>query len=153
MTRTTIDFGIDLGTTNSAIAVLKKVTPEIIKSSLGDVDVTPSAVGYGKNGQLFVGNGGLSKYIAARVEPTTGTLIENGFIEFKRRMGVEYVYKFTDSGLNRKPEELSAEVLKQLKADVAARTGEDVTVQSSLSRRHLNCTSAMQRGRRRSWRD
>jgi molecular chaperone DnaK len=41
-------------------------------------------------------------------------------------MGVEYVYKFTDSGLNRKPEELSAEVLKQLKADVAARTGEDV---------------------------
>jgi molecular chaperone DnaK len=49
MNRTTIDFGIDLGTTNSAIAVLKDVTSEIIKNNR-DQDITPSAVGYSKKG-------------------------------------------------------------------------------------------------------
>ena len=43
MSRTTIDFGIDLGTTNSAIAELKGVSTEIIKNN-SDGDITPSAV-------------------------------------------------------------------------------------------------------------
>ena len=47
MSRTTIDFGIDLGTTNSAIAVLKDVKPEIIKNNW-DADITPSAVSIDK---------------------------------------------------------------------------------------------------------
>lgn len=51
MSRTTIDFGIDLGTTNSAIAVLKGVSTEIIKNN-DDQDVTPSAVSFGKNGPV-----------------------------------------------------------------------------------------------------
>jgi len=51
MTRTTIDFGIDLGTTNSAIAVLKGVSTEVIKNNL-DQDVTASAVSYNKKGVL-----------------------------------------------------------------------------------------------------
>jgi molecular chaperone DnaK len=55
MSRTTIDFGIDLGTTNSAIAVLNGVEPEIIKNS-DDQDVTPSAVFINKQGVLRVGS-------------------------------------------------------------------------------------------------
>lgn len=109
MNRTTIDFGIDLGTTNSAIAVLKNVTPEIIKNN-DDQDVTPSAVSYGKNGQLFVGT---------RARNSVIDKPEDAYMEFKRRMGTNNLYKFKASGLNKKPEELSAEVLKSLRADVA----------------------------------
>ena len=55
MSRTTIDLGIDLGTTNSAIALLKGVKAEVIKSNL-DTDITPSAVYIGRNGNVIVGS-------------------------------------------------------------------------------------------------
>ncbi len=109
MNRTTIDFGIDLGTTNSAIAVLKDVRAEIIKNN-DDQDVTPSAVSYGKTGQLFVGT---------RAKNSIIDKPEDAYAEFKRRMGTNNIYKFKASGLVKKPEELSAEVLKSLRADVA----------------------------------
>ncbi|WP_262402165.1 Hsp70 family protein [Actinomadura sp. CNU-125] len=54
MTRTTIDFGIDLGTTNSAIAMLSGVGAEIVKNNLGS-DTTPSAVMIDRRGRLQVG--------------------------------------------------------------------------------------------------
>ena len=54
MSRQTIDFGIDLGTTNSAISLLKDVKPEIIKNN-DDEDTTSSAVYIGKSGQVVVG--------------------------------------------------------------------------------------------------
>ena len=47
MSRQTIDFGIDLGTTNSAISLLRDVKPEIIKNN-DDIDITASAVYIGK---------------------------------------------------------------------------------------------------------
>ena len=50
MARSTIDFGIDLGTTNSAISVLKGVKPEVVKNNL-DMDITSSAVYIGKQGK------------------------------------------------------------------------------------------------------
>jgi molecular chaperone DnaK len=109
MNRTTIDFGIDLGTTNSAIAVLKDVSAEIIKNN-DDQDVTPSAVSYGKNGQLFVGT---------RAKNSIIDKPQDAYIEFKRRMGTNNLYTFKASGLVKKPEELSSEVLKSLRADVA----------------------------------
>jgi molecular chaperone DnaK len=109
MNRTTIDYGIDLGTTNSAIAVLIGIEPRIVKNN-DDQDVTPSSVGYGKGGQLFVGTRARNMIID---KP------RDAYIEFKRRMGTEYAYVFSASGLAKKPEDLSSEILKALRADVA----------------------------------
>lgn len=116
MSRTTIDFGIDLGTTNSAIAVLNGVEPEIIKNS-DDQDVTPSAVFIDKKGVLRVGSRAKSATVGERSS-------RDAYTEFKRQMGTPHEYEFASSGQRKKPEELSAEVLKELRASVEARTGE-----------------------------
>jgi molecular chaperone DnaK len=115
MKRTTIDFGIDLGTTNSAVAVLNGVAPEIIKNNERDADITPSAV--------YIDKKGITRWGEAakiRVADAGGDV----YLEFKRRMGTDHVYKFKSSGQQRKPEELSAEILKSLKGDVQQKTGE-----------------------------
>lgn len=116
MSRATIDFGIDLGTTNSAIAVLKGVKPEVIKSNL-DTDITPSVVHIGKQGKVMVGMRAKEKLIGAP---------EDAYVEFKRKMGGDSVYKFRSAGLTKTPEELSAEVLKSLKGNVQQRLDEDI---------------------------
>ncbi len=116
MSRSTIDFGIDLGTTNSAIAVLDGVEPRIIKNS-DDQDVTPSAVFINKQGVLRVGTRARNATVGDRSH-------EDAYIEFKRQMGTPHLYQFASSGQQRKPEELSAEVLKELRASVEAKTGE-----------------------------
>ncbi len=114
MSRTTIDFGIDLGTTNSAIAVLKGVATEIIKNN-SDSDITPSAVSIDKKGALHLGQRAKNRALDAP---------DDAHLEFKRRMGSDHIYQFKSSGQTRSPEELSAEVLKSLRADVQQRTGE-----------------------------
>jgi molecular chaperone DnaK len=117
MNRSTIDFGIDLGTTNSAIAVIRGVETDIIKNNL-DQDITPSAVSYDKKGTLYVGD---------RAKKRVSSKPNDAFVEFKRRMGTEFIYSFEESGIKRKPEELSAEVLKSLRADVSRTTGEEIS--------------------------
>jgi len=117
MSRATIDFGIDLGTTNSAIAVLKGVHPEIIKNNELDADITPSAVSYDKKGAVLVGQRAKNRIID---KPS------DAYIEFKRRMGSDHVYHFKSSGMDRKPEDLSADVLKSLKGDAQQKTGEAI---------------------------
>lgn len=114
MARATIDFGIDLGTTNSAIAVLHGVGTEIIKNN-DDADITPSAVSIDRNGELLVG---------ARAKAKSAQSPQDAYREFKRRMGTDFVYRFKQAKLDRRPEELSAEVLKELKASVQQRTSE-----------------------------
>src|ERR1700733_1182930 len=104
MNKTTIDFGIDLGTTNSAIAVLKGVVTEVIKNN-ADADITPSAVSMDKKGTLLVGQ---------RAKNRIYDNPDDAYIEFKR------------SGQTRKPEDLSAEILKSLRADVQQRLDEVV---------------------------
>jgi molecular chaperone DnaK len=116
MSRSTIDFGIDLGTTNSAIAVLNGVEPQIIKNT-DDQDVTPSGVFINKQGVLRVGTRAKNATVGERSH-------EDAYIEFKRQMGTPHLYRFASSGQQRKPEELSAEVLKELRASVEAKTGE-----------------------------
>ena len=118
MERTTIDFGIDLGTTNSAIAVLDGVTPQIVKNN-EDKDITPSAVYLSKKGQIYTGD-------KAKNALERDISCNDAFIEFKRRMGSDFEYEFPASGQRKRPEELSAEILKSLRGDVAQRTGEDV---------------------------
>ncbi|MCP5560570.1 MAG: Hsp70 family protein [Verrucomicrobiaceae bacterium] len=119
MSRTTIDFGIDLGTTNSAVAVLNDIEPEIIKNN-DDLDITSSAVWINRKGVVHVGS---------RAKQATASERDhaNAFIEFKRLMGTPTEYHFEASGERRKPEDLSAEVLKALKAAVEARTGEVIS--------------------------
>ena len=116
MSRSTIDYGIDLGTTNSAIAVLNGLAPEIIPNN-DSGDITPSAVGITQKGTTYVG------------ERAKGMVIDkddDAYIEFKRQMGSDTVYQFKSSGRTLKPEELSSEVLKSLKADVQQRFSEEI---------------------------
>jgi molecular chaperone DnaK len=112
----TIDFGIDLGTTNSSIAALRGTEVEVFRNNEG-FEYTPSAVWLDKNGGLRVG-----RRAKERLEDDR----ENAFCEFKLQMGTGIDYVFARNGAKLKPEELSAEVLKSLKADVAQKKGEEV---------------------------
>ena len=118
MSRTTIDFGIDLGTTNSAIAVLKGTVPEVIKNNL-DADITPSAVSIDKRGQVRVGERAKS-----RMEDEEAG--DDSYVEFKRRMGTDHKYEFKSASRILSPEEMSAEVLKDLKGNVQQQYSEDI---------------------------
>jgi molecular chaperone DnaK len=117
MARSTMDFGIDLGTTNSAIAVLDGTEARIIKNSFQH-DTTPSAVYTDRNGRIHVG-----ERARERVESDPA----NATAEFKLKMGLrDQVTTFANSGLALTPEELSAHVLRVLKANVTRQLGEDV---------------------------
>jgi molecular chaperone DnaK len=116
MGRATIDFGIDLGTTNSAIAVLKGMNVEIIRNNEGH-EYTPSVVWIDKKNRMFVG-----APAKERVESDP----ENAAHEFKLKMGTDEEFTFTESGVKMKPHELSSQVLLALKSDVQRSLGEVV---------------------------
>ncbi|RYF90243.1 MAG: molecular chaperone HscC [Caulobacteraceae bacterium] len=109
-------IGIDLGTTNSAVAVWRDGQAELIPNSLGH-RLTPSAVSVDeKTGEVMVG-------LAARERQSTHP--ELTATVFKRYMGSQRSTKLGKSSYQ--PEELSAMVLKSLKADAEAYLGEPVT--------------------------
>ncbi|MGH8547908.1 MAG: Hsp70 family protein [Methylococcales bacterium] len=117
MNRSTVDFGIDLGTTNSATAVSNGGNVEVIKNN-DNLDCTSSAVWVDKNNKEFVG---LTAKNQLEVDP------DNAFSEFKLQMGnAAQRYRFARSGSERRPEDLSAAVLKSLKKDVRQRLGEEI---------------------------
>jgi len=109
-------FGIDLGTTNSAIARSNGIEVRTYQNN-DQMNVTPSAVRVFKGGRLIVGK---RAYGAIIDDP------ENIATEFKRSMGQKVSKTFPASGQGMSPEELSAEVLKSLKDDVRRQTGEDI---------------------------
>lgn len=112
--RDTIDFGIDLGTTNSAIAVADDDTVTVIKNNDG-WDTTPSAVWMPKPDLVHVG-----RRARERVESDP----ENAAAEFKLEMGLaDARTSFARAGVRLSPPQLSAEVLKSLRADAAHHTG------------------------------
>jgi molecular chaperone DnaK len=117
MARTTVDYGVDFGTTNSAIACLQHEKIEVIKNSLTQSDLTPSAVVVDGKGAVIVGE---AAYRKLEFDP------DNAIGGFKRWLGGENSFTFKKSGRSMKAEELSAEVLKSLKADVYARFQEDI---------------------------
>lgn len=120
MTRSTIDYGIDLGTTNSEIALFthgEGNKTEVIKNIEG-FENTPSAVWIDAKGRLYVGRQAKDK-----VEEDPG----NAKQEFKRQMGKGETLDFTATSRKMTSEELSAEVLKQLKKNVEEWKGETVT--------------------------
>lgn len=106
--------GIDLGTTNSLIGVWRNGAPMLIPNALGD-RLTPSAVSVGDDGEILVG-------LAARERLSTHPL--RTATAFKRYMG--NARELTLGSLAFRPEELSAFVLRALKADAEAFLGEPV---------------------------
>ncbi|MDT7778988.1 MAG: molecular chaperone HscC [Acidobacteriota bacterium] len=111
-----IDFGIDLGTTNSCIAHAAAGDVRVIQNN-DQMNVTPSVVRVLKSGSLMVG---LRAYNAIAEDP------ENVAQEAKRLMGQRYSKTFPASGRAMTPEEISAEVLKSLVADARRRTEREV---------------------------
>jgi molecular chaperone HscC len=106
--------GIDLGTTNSLIGIWRDGEVRLIANALGHL-LTPSAVGIADNGEILVG-------LAARERLSTHP--RQTVAAFKRYMGTNRV--FTLGARDFRPEELSALVLRSLKADAEAWLGEPV---------------------------
>jgi molecular chaperone DnaK len=117
MARNTIDFGIDLGTTNSEIAVVDKGNVHVIRNGFRD-EITPSAVRIDRKGSIIVGKLAFNQRVDDK---------ENTHTQFKRLMGSQQVLSFPSSGRQMKPEELSAEVLKSLRQDVLREIGEEIS--------------------------
>ena len=110
------DCGIDLGTTNSCIAIPNPDnTCSIIENSTDRMQVTPSVVWINQKGHIVIGQ-------RAYTCPNTADVRK----EFKRDMGTETVYEFPSAGVSKTPEELSAEILKSLRRDAVSRIGKEV---------------------------
>lgn len=107
----TIAIGIDLGTTNSSVAVIQQNKVHILKNTLGE-ESTPSVVYADRNGNIVVG----SK--AKRVMNNSKENLQNSKAEIKRLMGTAETVLFPNLNKELLPEEISAEILKALRGDV-----------------------------------
>ena len=107
--------GIDLGTTNSAIAVLEGGEPTIIANAEG-MRTTPSVVAFSKSGEVLVGE------IAKRQAVTN---VDRTISSVKRHMGTDWSVEIDDKKYT--AQEISARILSKLKADAEAFLGEPVT--------------------------
>ena len=108
-------IGIDLGTTNSCVAVMEGGNPTVITNSEG-ARTTPSVVAFLKDGERIVGQ------VAKRQAVTNA---DRTIISIKREMGTNYKVNIDDKGYT--PQEISAMVLSKLKADAEAYLGETVS--------------------------
>ena len=108
-------IGIDLGTTNSCVAVMENGEPVVIPNSEG-ARTTPSVVAFGKNGERMVGQ------VAKRQAVTNH---DRTISSIKRHMGSDY--RVTIDGKAYSPQEISAMILQKLKTDAEAYLGETVT--------------------------
>ncbi|MFN7611052.1 MAG: Hsp70 family protein, partial [bacterium] len=105
----TVEWGIDLGTTNSAIARMTQKGPEIIQ--VNRQNYIPSAVAFDKRGDIKVGNDALNLHLSSA----------RGF---KRLMGTQQMLALGEEQWS--PERLSAEILKALRAAAYRRTNEEI---------------------------
>ncbi len=119
MVRNKIDYGIDLGTTNSAISRMEKGEPVVIKTDVLK-DTMPSCVSVNKKGSIKVGDGAYNtmKSDKRRATKSWKKDTSNTYIEFKRTMATDTKYPCTNLNKDFSSEELSAEVLKTLKSFV-----------------------------------
>ena len=108
-------IGIDLGTTNSCVAVLEGGEPVVIANAEGN-RTTPSVVAFAKNGERMVGQ------VAKRQAVTNA---DRTIASIKRHMGTNY--KVTVDGKSYTPQEISAMILQKLKADAESYLGSPVT--------------------------
>jgi len=108
-------IGIDLGTTNSVVAVMEGGEPTVITNTEGS-RLTPSVVAFSKTGERLVGQ------LAKRQAVTNP---DNTIMSVKRHMGTDYKVKTEDKSYT--PQEISAMILQKLKQDAEAYLGEKVT--------------------------
>lgn len=108
-------IGIDLGTTNSCVAVMEGGKPVVIANTEG-VRTTPSVVAFTKNGERLVGE-------PAKRQAVTNS--EKTISSIKREMGSDHKVKIDDKQYS--PQEISAMILQKLKADAESYLGEKVT--------------------------
>ena len=108
-------IGIDLGTTNSCVAVMEGGKPTVIANAEGD-RTTPSVVAFTKDGERLVGKVAKRQAIANH---------ENTVSSIKREMGTNYKVKI--GGKDYSPQEISAMILSKLKADAESYLGGKVT--------------------------
>ena len=129
-----INFGIDLGTTNSLVAKFNKGTVEVFKDSRHQgIEVLPSIVGF-RNDRILVG-----QQARTYAEKDWKSVIS----KFKRKMGTNESFKIESLGLSKTPIELSAFVLKELKTFI--HTGETpeavvITIPASFDMVQSNAT-------------
>jgi molecular chaperone DnaK len=107
-------IGIDLGTTNSCVAVMEGGQPEVIANAEGE-RVTPSVVAFKKDGERLIGQ------VAKRQAITNP---DRTIMSVKRHMGTDYRVTIDDK--NYTPQEISAMILQKLKQDAEAYLGEKV---------------------------
>jgi len=107
--------GIDLGTTNSVVSIIEGGEPTVIPNAEGS-RLTPSAVGFNKNGERLVG---ASAKRQAVISP------DRTVISIKRKMGT--ADKVSIDGKSYTPEEISAMIIQKLKTDAEAYLGQQVT--------------------------
>lgn len=108
-------IGIDLGTTNSVVAVMEGGEPVVIANAEGS-RLTPSVVGFSKSGERLVGQ-------VAKRQAISNT--ERTISSIKREMGSNYVVSIDDKKYS--PQEISAMILQKLKTDAEAYLGEKIT--------------------------
>ncbi|MBR6401514.1 MAG: molecular chaperone DnaK [Firmicutes bacterium] len=107
-------IGIDLGTTNSCVAVMEGGQPVVITNVEGE-RTTPSIVGFTKTGERLVGE-------TAKRQAVTN--VEGTVISIKRHMGEDYKFTYDDKKFS--PQEISAMILQKLKKDAESYLGEEV---------------------------
>lgn len=119
MARIKIDYGIDLGTTNSAICRMEKGEPVVIKTDVLK-DTMPSCVSFTKRKSVKAGDSAFNdmKSDKRRASKAGSKGASNAYVEFKRTMGTDTLYHSSFMERAYSSEELSAEVLKTLKSFV-----------------------------------
>ncbi len=107
--------GIDLGTTNSVVAVLEGGEPTVIANAEGS-RTTPSVVAFAKNGEVLVGE------VAKRQAVTN---VDRTIRSVKRQMGTDWTVKIDDKKFT--AQQISAFILQKLKRDAESYLGETIT--------------------------
>ena len=107
--------GIDLGTTNSVVAVLEGGDPVVVANSEGS-RTTPSVVAFARNGEVLVGQPAKNQAV---------TNVDRTIRSVKRHMGTDWSVEIDGKDYN--PQEISARTLQKLKRDAESYLGEDIT--------------------------
>jgi molecular chaperone DnaK len=117
MGRTKIDYGIDLGTTNSAIVRMESGEPKIKKTDTLK-DTMPSCVFFNKKKSISIGDSAYNSYKRDKLGAMRSFKADtsNAFIEFKRTMGTDKIFHSSFMEKDYSSEELSSEILKTLKS-------------------------------------
>ncbi len=140
MVRTKIDYGIDLGTTNSAISRMENGEAKIIKIN-GQDDTMPSCIAYNKKGVL-AGKKAFAAYRSEQEARLSKDIEPTAFIEFKRTMGTDKKYSSSNLEKDLSSEELSSEILKTLKSFVTdeAVSAVVITVPAAFKNNQIDAT-------------